>query len=321
MSAVALSQGVDSQVFRHEALFYAGDGEFVTAVSSFVREGVHAGEPVLVLVPGPKIEMLRWSLQGDAESVQFEDMTEMGRNPGRIISFWRDFAGDHQSAPSIRGVGEPIWSGRTPDELAECERHESILNVAFAEAPLWLVCPYDTTSLDPSVIDEAKRNHQWSPDERSWKGMAPRTLRPHGRDPLDGALSDPPADAAFVEFDGDHLNDVRTVATGLAEQHGLGKEAREGLVLALNEVATNSVRYGGGKGELRAWATDDSLVCEVRDGGVISDPLVGRFRPQPTADRGFGLWLANQLCDLVQIRSNSSGSVVRLQVRLSRTLR
>ena len=316
MSAVALSHGVDSRVFRHEALFYAGDGEFVTAVSSFVREGVHAGEPVLVIVPGPKIEMLRWSLQGEAVNVRFEDMTEMGRNPGRVISLWRDFAAEHRSAPNIRGVGEPVWPGRTADELVECERHEHLLNLAFADAPLWILCPYDTTTVDPSVIAEATRNHHATSDRRPVLANVPIRLGADIRHPLQGALGDPPEGAAAVHFDEDGLGNVRTAVTRLAERHELSKEAREGLVLALNEVATNSVRYGGGQGEFRAWTTDDSLVCEVRDGGVIADPLVGRLRPEPTADRGFGLWLANHLCDLVQIRSGSAGSVVRLHMRL-----
>jgi anti-sigma regulatory factor (Ser/Thr protein kinase) len=316
MSAVALSHGVESRVFRHEALFYAGDGEFVTAVSSFIREGVHAGEPVLVLVPGPKLEMLRWSLQRDAANIRFEDMTELGRNPGRVISIWQDFAADHRSAPNIRGVGEPVWPGRTADELVECERHEDLLNLAFAGAPLWLLCPYDTTTLDPSVIAEATRTHRRTADHRLRSANAPLRLRVDIGDPLQGRLADPPDDVSYVPFDGDGLGNVRAAVTRLAEQHGLDQEAREGLVLALNEVATNSVRYGGGQGELRAWTTDDSLVCEVRDGGVIADPLVGRFRPNPTADRGFGLWLANHLCDLVQIRSGPKGSIVRLHMQL-----
>ncbi|HEX2090262.1 MAG TPA: sensor histidine kinase [Actinomycetota bacterium] len=316
MSAVALSHGVESRVFRHEALFYADEGEFVTAVSSFVREGVHAGEPVFVLVPAPKIEMLRWSLQGDAANVRFEDMTEMGRNPGRVISKWRDFAAEHGSAANLRGVGEPVWPGRTADELVECQRHEALLNLAFADAPLWLICPYDATTLDPSVITEATRTHPWASEGQRRSANAPTPLRTHTADPFGGALPDAPERAAHVEFDGDTLGEVRSVASRLAAEHGLTGDAREGLVLALNEVATNSVRYGGGKGEFRAWATDNSLVCEVRDGGVIADPLVGRFRPDPRADRGFGLWLANHLCDLVQIRSGPEGSVVRLQMRL-----
>ncbi len=316
MSAVALSHGVESRVFRHEALFYAGDGEFVTTVSSFLREGVHAGEPVLALVPGPKIEMLRWSLQDDAAKVHFEDMTEMGRNPGRVISIWRDFAAEHRSASNIRGVGEPVWPGRTPDELAECERHEDLLNLAFADAPLWLLCPYDTATLDPSVIEEATRTHEWTADRRWRLATGPTRLRADKGGPLQGALAEPPEGATHVPFDGDGLETVRGALAQLAERHGFGKEAREGLVLAANEVATNSVRYGGGQGELRAWTTGDSLVCEFRDGGVIADPLVGRFRPDPMADRGFGLWLANHLCDLVQVRSGPAGTVVRVHMRL-----
>jgi anti-sigma regulatory factor (Ser/Thr protein kinase) len=54
------------------------------------------------------------------------------------------------------------------------------------------------------------------------------------------------------------------------------------------------------------------LLCEVQDEGQIDTPLVGRSRPSPEARNGRGMWLVNQLCDLVQIRSASSGSVVRV---------
>ena len=134
---------------------------------------------------------------------------------------------------------------------------------------------------------------------------------------MEGPLPDPPPNAARIDFDSDRLSEVRKLVTQLADQHGLGAEAVEGLVLALNEVATNSVRHGGGRGVVRAWVTPASLVCEVRDEGVIADPLVGRFRPGPTQGGGFGLWLANQLCDLVQVRSSGQGSVVRLHMRLA----
>ncbi|HEX2069227.1 MAG TPA: MEDS domain-containing protein, partial [Actinomycetota bacterium] len=215
MSAVALSQGVESRVFRHEALLYAGDREFVTAVSSFVREGVHAGEPVLVLVPEPKIEMLRWSLQDDAANVRFGNMTEMGRNPGRVISIWQDFAAEHGAAPNLRGVGEPVWPGRTADELVECERHEELLNLAFADASLWLVCPYDTTTLDPSVIAEATRPHQRAAAGRRHAASLPIRRADTG-DPFQGALADPPDGAEHVAFDGDGLGNVRAAITQLA---------------------------------------------------------------------------------------------------------
>ena len=60
------------------------------------------------------------------------------------------------------------------------------------------------------------------------------------------------------------------------------------------------------------------LAAEVRDHGRIVDPLVGRQRPAPYELGGRGVWLANQLCDLVQVRSSAAGTVVRLRIRTGR---
>lgn len=82
--------------------------------------------------------------------------------------------------------------------------------------------------------------------------------------------------------------------------------------------ATNSVRHGGGRGRLRVWDDGGSLICEVRDDGVIEDPLVGRVRPTIDEKRGRGLWIVTQLCDLVQLRSSPAGSVARVHMRSRR---
>jgi hypothetical protein len=146
--------------FRHEALLYAGEDEFVDATAGFVADGVAADEPVLVVVGAAKVERLRAALGRDADRVQFADMADVGTNPARIIPAWRDFVGDRGHSGPMRGVGEPIWAGRSSAELIECQRHESLLNLAFSGAPAWwLLCPYDTEALDPSVIDEARRSH------------------------------------------------------------------------------------------------------------------------------------------------------------------
>ncbi|HEX2044750.1 MAG TPA: MEDS domain-containing protein, partial [Gaiellaceae bacterium] len=147
--------------FRHEALLYSGEDEFVARSTAFVRDGVGAGEPVLVVVSARKIDRLREALGADADSVHFADMAAVGRNPGRIIPAWQDFVARY-AAPSVRlrGIGEPIFPERTPDELVECQRHESLLNVAFADATaFWLLCPYDVAALPAAVIDEVGRSH------------------------------------------------------------------------------------------------------------------------------------------------------------------
>jgi len=77
------------------------------------------------------------------------------------------------------------------------------------------------------------------------------------------------------------------------------------------------VVHGGGGGTLRIWQEDDLLICEVNDKGRIVDPMLGRERPALAQGGGHGMWLANQLCDLVQVRALPHGSAVRLHMRRS----
>jgi anti-sigma regulatory factor (Ser/Thr protein kinase) len=119
-----------------------------------------------------------------------------------------------------------------------------------------------------------------------------------------------------VEFSASDLASLRALVSRHATRARLAPEAREDLVLAVNELVSNSVQYGGGVGELRIWQERDALLCEVRDRGRICDPLAGRVRPRRDQFGGRGLWLVNQLCDLVQIRVTPAGTVVRVHMQL-----
>jgi anti-sigma regulatory factor (Ser/Thr protein kinase) len=301
------------QGFRHEALLYPGEGAFVAAVLPFVRGAVAAGEPILIVVSGHKIDLLRQALGDDAQHVLFADMADVGANPARIIPAWVDFVAEYSGGQAVRGIGEPIYPDRTPAELVECEHHEALLNVAFADpGPFWLVCPYDTEALDPAVIEEAHRNHPYV--------RAPDGERPNAgyREPVDagipfqGPLPAPPNDAPTLPFGAGPLDSLREFVAAEAGMAGLSHSRVADLVLAVNEIATNSLRYGGGSGNLRVWCDAGAFVCDVRDQGQMSRPLVGRERPPSDRLGGRGVWLANQLCDLVQIRSSAQGTVVRL---------
>jgi hypothetical protein len=48
----------------------------------------------------------------------------------------------------------------------------------------------------------------------------------------------------------------------------------------------------------------------------LEDLVVAAWPPR-TADRGRGLWLVNQLCDLVELRSDEEETVVRLHMTLA----
>jgi hypothetical protein len=147
--------------FRHEALLYAGEDGFIEATLPWIRDAVAAGEPILVVVSAARIARLREELGSEAERVTFADMADVGTNPARIIPAWRAFVDTHAGqGRRLRGIGEPIWAQRSPDELVECQRHEALLNLAFAGAEaFWLLCPYDVDALDSDVIEKAHRSH------------------------------------------------------------------------------------------------------------------------------------------------------------------
>jgi anti-anti-sigma factor len=106
---------------------------------------------------------------------------------------------------------------------------------------------------------------------------------------------------------------VRRLAAQHAVTAGLADRATD-VALVASELATNSVRHGGGGGALRLWRQAAALICEVRDHGHVVDPLVGRRRPVGTQIGGRGLWVVNQLCDLVQVRSSTAGTTVRVHI-------
>lgn len=296
--------------FRHEAVFYDGLDSYADRMHSFVTGALEAGEPILMMVPPDRIELMRDALGSDAERVQFEDMTVVGRNPARIIPAWREFADTHaRPGLRLRGVGEPIWKERSPDELEEGRRHEALLNTAFADAAFWLVCPYDTTALEGSVLDGATRTHPHA-DGRPPVYEGPPSLETM----FAGDLPAPPPGHRFIPFGIESVRDIRSAALHIAATAGLDDPAAENFALAAHELAVNSILHGGGSGTARLWTSGTTAVAEVADGGLIDRPMIGRIKPQIEQENGRGVWLANQLCDLVQIRSGAGGTVVRIHV-------
>jgi anti-sigma regulatory factor (Ser/Thr protein kinase) len=118
-----------------------------------------------------------------------------------------------------------------------------------------------------------------------------------------------------VPYDLAALGTVRETVVQFAAECGLGAERVRDLRLAVAELAANSIRHGGGHGVALLWRTPESVVCELRDEGVITDPLVGLVRPTSTQIGGRGLWFVNNLCDLVEVRS-SPGKGTRVRVSM-----
>jgi anti-sigma regulatory factor (Ser/Thr protein kinase) len=302
--------------FSHQALLYGTDDDYVDGLVPFIEAGIAADEAVFVAVPGPRIDLLQGSLKGNAGKVQFADMVEMGRNPSRIIPRVREFTEAHPGR-TIRYIGEPIWRGRSLPELREATRHEALINAAFADIFGTILCPYDVSRLDPTVISQATRTHP-----ELIQGPA-RWRSPNYLDPLeflerdDAPLSDPPPHAWVVPFEGPYdLATIRRAVRHHGHNEGLPIHRTEDLLLAVNEVATNTLLHTKRGGTVTIWSDGQDLICEVQDAGRIADPMVGRRAPLPDAAGGRGLWLVNQLCDLVELRVRPNGTRIRLRMSI-----
>ncbi|MDE3070306.1 MAG: sensor histidine kinase [Acidobacteriota bacterium] len=289
---------------------YESERQYVEGVRRFVRGATRTGSPIVIAVPGQRLERLKDELAGELERVELVDMSELGANPARIVPAIRA-AIDAHPQETVHVVAEVVWEGRSGEEIAEALRHEALINRAFADDPVEILCPYDISVTEPRVISDAERAHPCVQDGEGTRRSASYSARglPAG---AEAPLPEPPAHATSLRFGLADLVRVRSVVSEEAARADLTLGQCGEVVLAVNELATNSVQHGGGTGVLQCWHEHGRLTCQISDSGRIRDPLAGRVRPAPGARGGRGLWLVNQLCDLVQIRTGPRGTAVRI---------
>jgi anti-sigma regulatory factor (Ser/Thr protein kinase) len=271
------------------------------------------GDALFITVPEHKISLVRGMLGAGSANVTLVDMTELGRNPARIIPALLAYASEHRGQ-RVCCIAEPVWPGRTAPELLEAAKHEALINLAFRDSPVTVICPYDTAGLPGSVIDVAACTHPAVLQDQQ-EIASDRYLGPDLPSQCDQALPRPPADAEALGYSND-LYPVRSFVASWAERAGLTPERTNDLVLAISELAANSLYHAGGGGMVQVWQTPDELVCQVADGGRITDPLARHRLPPHDLLNGQGLWLVNQVCDLVQARTGPAGTTTRLHMRL-----
>ena len=279
----------------------------------FVSDGLAAGEAVMVALVPEHADWVRSGLgAAQAAKVQFVDMAKLGRNPARIIPAWQAFLDEHSGdGRPARGIGEPIWAGRRPEEVLECQLHEALLNLSIdPKIPFWLVCPYDEEHLDASIIAEAHRSHPVITSRSSYQGSPAYGGQPHADAIFTAELvpiADPPVELVVTALT---TGDAFTFVALRAASAGLWSDTVVNLADVVRELSVGSMKRGAQQAIVRTWDQPNSFVCEVCDSSVITDLRAGRRAP--AADQDDALWWANRVGDLVQIRSSASGTTIRL---------
>jgi anti-sigma regulatory factor (Ser/Thr protein kinase) len=302
--------------FLHPALFYQSQQEYLDGLLPFITDGLEAGQPVLVAVPGPNLALLRDALGPAAADITLADMTDAGRNPGRILGGVLSAFADKHAPRSVRMIGEPIWPGRSEVEYPACVQHEALINNAFAGRDLAVLCPYDVIRLEPAVIADARITHpvlwQAGMPEQDSVAFAPTAVWERYNRPLASG-------STAVTYTVNQLADlggVRQFSAVYGQWFKLPSHITTDLRLIANELATSSLQRNGAPCRLALWQHDGHLICEARDNGHLDDPLAGRRPYSSDTVRGRGLFVVNGLADLVRIYTTAGQTTIHAYLKL-----
>ena len=135
--------------------------------------------------------------------------------------------------------------------------------------------------------------------------------RPPAHDRPAGAVDAARAGAGLGEtvlldqaFDRDTLYQLRAAVSAHGSEAGLAPGRVSDLVLAVHELAANSVRHGAGHGRVLIWRNHQAVHCQVTDDGHV-----GATAPWPT-EHGHGLWLVGQVVNQLSIDHGPAGTTV-----------
>jgi anti-sigma regulatory factor (Ser/Thr protein kinase) len=298
---------------NHLAYLYDDERDYLSCLSDFVRAGLRNAEPVFVAVPGNRGALLRERLEEGSPLLSYGAMAETGRNPARLIPELYAFVEQHPGQ-RVRYIGESIWPGRSDAELCEATRHEALLNLAFDTTAVSIICPYDVRGLAAPVVGRVQRTHPAIMQAGRTQPATSYVGRGVVPAECDDPLPAPPADAETLGYE-TSLRQVRELVTSHGTALGMAADRITNLVIAAGEITANTLRHTSAGGRFWIWHTGEEIICQVQDQGWITDPLAGRQRHAPE-DSGHGLWVVNQMCDLVEIRtSQTAGTIIRLHMR------
>ncbi len=317
-SAGAIGVAKAHRGYRHEALIYRGLDGLIDAVVPFVLDALALGQPVFLALTPARLEWVTTALGDRSDQIQtglieVADITALAANPARLIPALQDFL-DRRSRDDqpVRMVVEPTWGGRRAAEIQESQFHDALLNLAISpDVPLWLLCPFDADTLEPAGIEEASRSHPTIVEAAGYRGSTSYGGAYHVSAFFGTPLPVPVGPVRNLVVSGDDGHQVADWVRRWAEGSGLSVQRSGRLAAAVRAIAAASVRPGRSE-VLQMWQQGCALICQLRDSGRVHDPLIGCRPAGQDNSRGHAVKLANDLCDLVQVRSGPDGTTVRV---------
>lgn len=298
---------------QHEAVLHTSPADLARMLAPRVDAALSANGVVLAALETTHRDALREALGPAASGVEFADPAQVHSVPGFTVAARVARTGRRVSSTGGRAMVIDQYVEGLPDcGPGHWARFDIALNVALVGLPVTVLCAY------PENSPHLERVHATHPTLPGGCGPNPGYRRPV--DALADFPPPPPPElgppAAQLRFEADELSGLRHLVSRVATAVGLGPDRTADAVLAVNEIASNSIEHGPGSGVLRLWETrSGDLVAEVADtGGGLDVPFPGITFPPPEGARGRGLWLAAELSDVLQVWSDAGGTVIRVSV-------
>jgi len=303
---------------RHEAVLHSSPVGLAGLLAPRIRAALTDRHVVVAVLDQDHEAALRTELADLVGSIEFRDPADVHRVPAFTVAV--RFARTGRQAAQA-GRQALVISQHLPDLPAAADeprdpghwaRLDIALNIAIAGLPITVLCLYSSPALT-----QARLTH---PVVTTGTGSAPS---PEYRPPREAVIDHPPPPppdlgppTAETTFVATGLADLRHLVERVAARAGLGPDRGADLVLAVNELASNSVEHGPGSGRFRARAGPGRpVVAEITDhGGEMDAPFPGLVLPPPEGARGRGLWLASELCDVLQVWSDADVTVIRVSL-------
>jgi anti-sigma regulatory factor (Ser/Thr protein kinase) len=306
------------QGYRHAALFFDSDEDFLAKALPFLEEGLSAGEAGLVVCQEPHNALLAEALPDDAHVLVLPREAVNTRAAHVGVAYER--LAHRLLAEGARGtrlVSEPAY-GREPQAWETWADFESVSNVTLSALRLSSVCGYDVRRLSAAMLHDVERSH---PQVLTEDGPVPSGAYVAPSDLLGTGPPRPdPLEATAPSLDLAGITDrtgvartrgqVRAVVDAACPDSLVGEE----FTGAVAEVVTNAFHYGGPPVHDRLWTSPTRLLCTVTDCGTGADLLFAGYSRGDIDDERTraGLWLARQSCDRLDAYPTAGGFTVRL---------
>ena len=311
-AAAAAQERAVTSGFRHQGCLYGSDAEFLATAVPFAQDGLRRDEPVLVTTTAANLELLHAVMGAEADRIAFAESDYFGRRPSQLAHALHRYWDRHRStAPTgtVRILAEPGRAGGSGDDAAR-QLAEAAFNGALSGTRIWLLCPYDTRTTGPGVVEAARRAHP----EYVVDGEVRSSAQFRAPEAAGGPVAATPSrtDEDTFRFEGD-LVAVRRHVLERASSLLRSEDTATLFGIAVGEAVAYLLEHGIDRAAVWVRPAAGRVVCTLHSERPVDGPAF--YGPRAAVRPGTTLWMTGQICEWLDVSSDAAGCTIELAMR------